>query len=135
MVAAVIFVDGILSVDTAIEYKWLEKINCADCYIRTINAYYGYSDNEYLVDRLSDFITPIVVLTNSLLVYNNSKLKESVDSIRRDYYIVDKYNNVRRLQDCTDKDLRICHNLEKSYINNGFEKLEKVERPVDKIQV
>lgn len=127
MIKAVVYVDG--PVEFGCHYRQLDCLEFDSTICFYIDAGKGYSE---CMSMLKDCIlssTKVVVVTNSLEVFNNSSLKESVtlqggSSALNSFYLIDRKGRLRTLQDLTDKELHTYHNLQKLYVNNGFEKLE-----------
>ena len=114
--------------------------NCLKCLYGLATAFVfadagkGYSA---CLSEINDFIISgedVAIVTNSLEIYNDSRLKELVSTFKthsnllNNYYLIDKKGILRSLQSLTDKELHTYHNLEKMYINKAFEKLEDLEK-------
>ena len=129
MIKAVVFLDGDLNHYLAISNA-LEKLQTDSTRLIYIDAKYGYRDTqESIRDVLEDKTyekLEVIIITNSLIVFNNSSLKDSVcnSNLIKNYYILDYRNfHLRDICELTDKELHKSHNLQQLYINNGFEKL------------
>lgn len=131
MIKAVIYIDGQIDIWCNDAIRAIITGDDADKVI-FVDAAYGYYANKHYVDEIVKFNKDVIVITNSLIVYNDSHLKkfastsETNSTLLNNYYLIDRKSNLRSLQDLTDKELHISHNLEKLYINNGFEKLEEL---------
>lgn len=133
MIKAVIFVDGQIDIWCNNAIRATITGDDADR-VLLMDAAYGYSANKHYIDEVLKYNKEIVIITNSLIVYNDNRLKEATSAsdtnslLLNNYYLIDRNEVLRSLQDLTDKELHISHNLEKMYINNGFEKLEELEK-------
>lgn len=132
MIEAIVYYDGCLKNITLTNSLaiWANKEKKVETFTAIfIDASYGYKQNQ---NQLSSSLENSkeqenvfeVIVTNSLIVYNDLQLKETVSNspILTNYYIFDQYG-IHSLQDFTDRELRVAHNLEKMYINGAFEKL------------
>lgn len=127
MIKAVVFVDG--PVEFGCHYRQLNHLEFDSAVCFYIDAGKGYSECMSLLKDCLFNSAEMVVVTNSLEVFNDSSLKESVtlqgnSSALNRFYLIDREGKLRNLQDLTDKELHTYHNLQKLYVNNGFEKLE-----------
>lgn len=129
MIKAVVFLDDTLNHYLSISNA-LEKVQTPLTRFIYIDAQYGYTNTQECIQSILEDETykklEVIVITNSLIVFNDSRLKEAVcDGILlKNYFILDHRNyELRRVEDLTKKELHTEHNLEKLYINNGFEKL------------
>lgn len=133
MIKAVIFVDGQIDIWCNNAIRAIITGDDADK-VLFMDAAYGYSANKHYIDEVLKYNKEIVIITNSLIVYNDNRLKEATSAsdtnslLLNNYYLIDRNEVLRSLQDLTDKELHISHDLEKMYINNGFEKLEELEK-------
>lgn len=133
MIKAVIFVDGQIDIWCNNAIRATITGDDADR-VLLMDAAYGYSANKHYIDEVLKYNKEIVIITNSLIVYNDNRLKEATSAsdtnslLLNNYYLIDRNEVLRSLQDLTDKELHISHDLEKMYINNGFEKLEELEK-------
>mgnify|MGYP004533797613 CR=1 FL=1 len=127
MIKAVVFVDDTLNQYYRI-YKALEKIMSSKCMLEYIDAKYGYSSNQEDIDTVLRCDYDAIVITNSLIVFNDSRLKVAVSEnmVLKNYYIVDRENyELKSVDELTHKEVRVTHNLESMYINNAFENNNK----------
>ena len=141
MIKAVVFMDGELWHYLGISDS-LKELQNPLTRLLYVDAKYGYTDNQeyiqYIIESEDYKRFEVIIITNSLTVFNNSRLKEIVsdDKLLKNYYIIDKDYILKDVNNLTSKELHTSHNLEKLYINNGFEKLEMgvLEKLIDKIQ-
>lgn len=132
MIKAVIYYDGCLknlNLTSSLAI-WANKENKVEVFDAIfIDASYGYKQNENqlktsLANSKEQENVFEVIVTNSLIAYDNGLLKDTVSAspILNNYYIFDQYG-IHSLQDFADKELLVTYNLEKMYINGAFEKL------------
>lgn len=127
-------IKAVIYIDNKIDDKRLKCLYGLATVFVYANA--GESYSTYM-SKVSDFINSdvdIAIITNSLEIYNDGRLKELVSAsmtysnLLTNYYLIDKKGVLRSLQSLTDCKLHTYHNLEKMYINKAFEKLEELER-------
>lgn len=125
MIKAVVFVDGELRHCLNITNS-LEKFQNPLTRFLYIDAKYGYTDTqEYIEEILEDDEYKkfeIIIITNSLIVFNDSELKEEVcsNSLLEGYYIIDKNNKLIDLRYISETPIPKYQNLEEMYIHNLF---------------
>lgn len=130
MIKAVVYVDN--RIDN--NYSYLKCLYGLATAFVFADAGEGYSA---CLSKVNEFIisgADVAIITNSLEIYNDGRLKELVSTsatysrLLTNYYLVDKKGVLRPLQSLTDCELHTYHNLEKMYINKAFEKLEELEK-------
>lgn len=113
MIKAVVFVDDTLNQYYHI-YKALEKIMYSKCMLEYIDAKYGYSSNQEDIYTALRCDYDAIVITNSLIVFNDSRLKVAVSEnmVLKNYYIVDRENyELKSVDELTHKEVHVTHNL------------------------
>lgn len=130
MIKAVVFVDGALNHYLPISQA-LEDLQSSATHLLPIDAKYGYSDTQEGIEEALAMSYEVIIITNSLLVFDDYRLKDAVcgeeNILMKNYFIFDKNQQLRDINDLTDRELHKAHSLEKLYINKGFEKLKELE--------
>ena len=96
-------------------YFWIQKMNEATfVFIDEFDAFYHFELSYEVCKRL--FALDCQVFTSS----HNTYLMTN-DLLRPDCNFILKDNKIKALCDCTPKELRFAHNIEKIYRGNGFQ--------------
>lgn len=101
-------------------YSWLISLDqCSFVFIDEFDAFYHYELAEAVVKELmKHHNTQIFVTTHNTDLMSN-------DLLRPDTYFILTEESIKSLQDCTDRDLRFAHNLQKMYKAHAFEKIDE----------
>ena len=95
-------------------YYWLSKMSTASLvFIDEFDAFYHYELSYEVCKRLFSLNAQVVLTTHNTSLMTN-------DLLRPDCYFLINGKEVKPLTKCTDKELRVGHNLEKLYRGNGF---------------
>lgn len=95
-------------------YYWLSKISKASfVFIDEFDAFYHYELAFEVCKRLFTQNSQVVLTTHNTALMTNELLRPDC------YYLIDG-KQVKPLNKCTSKELRLGHNLEKLYRGNGF---------------
>ena len=97
-------------------YVWLIKSfdNISFLFIDEFDAFLHYESSAYVIETLKKYDFQCIITTHNTYLMQN-KL------IRPDCCYLIKNNKVKCLPDCTDKEIREAHNLEKMYVNGVFD--------------
>ena len=97
-------------------YCWsLEFDNISFLYIDEFDAFYHYETAEVILNNINSRNT-----FQSFLSTHNTALMNN-DIIRPDCcFIITENKDIRSLPECTEKEIREAHNLERMYKNGGF---------------
>lgn len=96
-------------------YYWLSKISEASfVLIDEFDAFYHYELAFAVCKRLFEQSCQVILTTHNTSLMSNDLLRPDC------YYLIDG-KQVKPLNKCTSKELRIGHNLEKLYRGDGFE--------------
>jgi AAA15 family ATPase/GTPase len=103
----------------ALFYFWYQRLknnqNCSLLFIDEFDAFYHHALSRTIIEKLKELTDIQIILTT----HNTSII--SNDLLRPDcYFIMDK-KQIRSLTQCTDRELREGHNIEKMYRANSFE--------------
>lgn len=95
-------------------YYWLSKISSASfVFIDEFDAFYHYELAFEVCKRLFTLNCQVVLTTHNTALMTNELLRPDC------YYLIDG-KQVKPLNKCTPKELRLGHSLEKLYRGNGF---------------
>lgn len=95
-------------------YYWLSKISAASfVFIDEFDAFYHYELAFEVCKRLFAQNIQVVLTTHNTALMTNELLRPDC------YFLIDG-KQVKPLNKCTSKELRLGHNLEKLYRGNGF---------------
>ena len=97
-------------------YCWmLEFDKITFLYIDEFDAYYHYETSEYILNLINnkDNFQSFVSTHNTYLM-NNSIIRPDC------CFIISENKTIKSLPDCTEKEIREAHNLERMYRNGGF---------------
>ena len=132
MIKAVVFVDGVIKyIPVQDSYGVFDPVNVDGKVMPVstlpIDAKYGYSDTQESIEEALKLNYPIVIVTNSLNVFNDFRLKSAVSdcALLKNYYILDKNYELVDITELTDKELWNYHNLENMYTCNCFNRGDK----------
>ena len=96
-------------------YSWsilFDKVSFL--YLDEFDAYYHYDTAEFIVKELEKYPNmQTIITTHNTYLMNN-------DIVRPDACFILSNNGIHCLSDCTNKEIREAHNLEKMYINGAF---------------
>ena len=97
-------------------YYWsLEFEKISFLYIDEFDAYYHYETSEYILN----FINNLDGFQSFVTTHNTSLLNN--DIVRPDCcFIISENKEIKALPECTEKEIREAHNLERMYRNGGF---------------
>lgn len=97
-------------------YCWsLEFDNISFLFIDEFDAYYHYETSEHILNLINSKIN-----FQSLISTHNTNLMNNA-IIRPDCcFIISCNKSIKSLPECTDKEIREAHNLERMYKNGGF---------------
>lgn len=95
-------------------YYWLSKLSSASfVFIDEFDAFYHYELAFEVCNRLFSQDIQVILTTHNTALMTN-------DLLRPDCYFLIDGKQVKPLNKCTTKELRLGHNLEKLYRGNGF---------------
>lgn len=95
-------------------YYWLTKLSSASLvFIDEFDAFYHYELAFEVCNRLFAQNSQVILTTHNTALMTNDLLRPDC------YYLIDG-KQVKPLNKCTTKELRLGHNLEKLYRGNGF---------------
>jgi len=95
-------------------YQHLKQTNeISFVFIDEFDAYYHHALAKLVVEMLKQVDAQVILTTHNTNLMTN-------DLLRPDCYFIMDNNQIKSLQDCTDKELREAHNLEKIYRAGGF---------------
>lgn len=95
-------------------YYWLSKLSSASLvFIDEFDAFYHYELAFEVCRRLFEQNSQVILTTHNTALMTNELLRPDC------YFLIDG-KQVKPLNKCTPKELRIGHNLEKIYRGNGF---------------
>lgn len=96
-------------------YFWIQKMNSASfVFIDEFDAFYHFELSFEVCKRLFSLDCQVFTSSHNTYLMNN-------DLLRPDCYFILKDNKIKALCDCTQKELRFAHNIEKIYRGNGFQ--------------
>ena len=96
-------------------YYWLQKISKASfVFVDEFDAFYHHSLSIEVCRRLFKNDCQVFLSTHNTALMNN-------DILRPDCYFILDNNMIKPLNDCTSKDIRFGHNLEKLYRGGALE--------------
>ena len=95
-------------------YYWLTKMsNASLVFIDEFDAFYHYELSYEVCKRLFNIDPQVLLTTHNTALMTN-------DLLRPDCYFLIDGKNIKPLVQCTAKELRVGHNLEKLYRGKGF---------------
>lgn len=95
-------------------YFWLSKIDKASLvFVDEFDAFYHYELSVEVCRRLFSKDAQIILTSHNTALMSNGLLRPDC------YYLIDG-SQIKPIVDCTDKELREGHNLEKIYRGKGF---------------
>ncbi len=98
-------------------YYWYQKIKENDkvsfVFIDEFDAFYHQSLSKLIVKKLKETGVQFILTTHNTSIMSN-------DLLRPDCYFLMNKKEICSLSNCTEKDLREAHNLEKMYKANSF---------------
>lgn len=96
-------------------YYWLTRMcDTSFVFIDEFDAFYHYELSYAVCKRLFELKTQVCLTTHNTSLMSN-------DLLRPDCYFLINGEQIKPLVQCTNKELRVGHNLEKLYRGNGFE--------------
>jgi AAA15 family ATPase/GTPase len=99
-------------------YNWLQRLKLQNrvgfLFIDEFDAFYHHELSEFIVEELKDTDAQVVLTTHNTSIMSN-------DLLRPDCYFLMTKKKIKHLNQCTPKELRLAHNLEKIYRGKGFE--------------
>ncbi|MCD8206455.1 MAG: ATP-binding protein [Bacteroidales bacterium] len=98
-----------------LQYYWLKEMkNASFVFIDEFDAFYHYELSYEICKRLFELENQVFVSTHDTFLLTN-------DLLRPDCFFLLKDNKIKALCDCTEKEIRIGHNLEKLFRGGAFE--------------
>lgn len=98
-------------------YFWLQQLKeknlVSFVFIDEFDAFYHHELSELVVRELKTVDAQVILTTHNTSIMSN-------DLLRPDCYFLMKPDLIKPLNQCTDKELRLAHNLEKIYRAEGF---------------
>jgi len=98
-------------------YGWYQRLkedsNATFVFIDEFDAFYHHKLSSMIVERLKEIRAQVVITTHNTSIMTN-------DLLRPDCYFVMNKNEIKPLANCTLKELREAHNLEKMYKAGAF---------------
>lgn len=105
------------TVSLTLFYCWLQRLQQDSCvsfvFIDEFDAYYHHTLAKMVVNRLKSVNTQAVLTTHNTTIMTN-------DLLRPDCYFLMNKEKIKPISQCTDKELRVAHNLEKMYKAGSF---------------
>lgn len=98
-------------------YCWFQRLNkslVSLLFIDEFDAFYHNKLSRKLIEMLKDSGVQFVVTTHNTSIMTNELLRPDC------YYLINK-KEIRPLSDCTDRELREVHNIEKIYKSGAFD--------------
>ena len=96
-------------------YYWIKKMDKASfVFIDEFDAFYHYKLAYEVCDRLFKLNCQVFTSSHNTYLMNNNLLRPDCNFILQN-------NKIKALQDCTDKELRFGHNIEKLFRGGAFE--------------
>lgn len=97
-------------------FFWMQRMDQVSLIcIDEFDAFYHHELSQSLVNILRDMKAQVILTTHNTSIMSN-------DILRPDCYFVMDKESVSPLNDLTDKEIRVAHNLEKIYKAGGFNK-------------
>ncbi|GKX52209.1 AAA family ATPase [Budvicia aquatica] len=97
-------------------FFWMQRMDQVSLIcIDEFDAFYHHELSQNLVTILRDMKAQVILTTHNTSIMSN-------DILRPDCYFVMDSKSVSPLNDLTDKEIRVAHNLEKIYKAGGFNK-------------
>jgi predicted ATP-dependent endonuclease of OLD family len=97
-------------------FFWMQRMEQVSLIcIDEFDAFYHHELSQNLVTILRDMDAQVILTTHNTNIMSN-------DLLRPDCYFVMDNKNISPLNDLTDKEIRVAHNLEKIYKAGGFNK-------------
>lgn len=101
----------------ALFYYWYQRLKenskVTMVFIDEFDAYYHHSLSKLIVTRLKNISAQVVLTTHNISIMSN-------DLFRPDCYFLMHKEKIKPISRCTQKELRIAHNLEKMYRAGAF---------------
>ena len=96
-------------------YFWIQKMNEATfVFIDEFDAFYHFELSYEVCKRLFSLDCQVFTSSHNTYLMTNDLLRPDCNFILKD-------NKIKALCDCTPKELRFAHNIEKIYRGNGFQ--------------
>ena len=96
-------------------YFWIQKMHSASLvFIDEFDAFYHFELSYEVCKRLFDLDCQVFTSSHNTYLMTNDLLRPDCNFILKD-------NKIKALCDCTPKELRFAHNIEKIYRGNGFQ--------------
>jgi AAA15 family ATPase/GTPase len=96
-------------------YFWIQRMNEASLvFIDEFDAFYHFELSYEVCKRLFSLNCQVFTSSHNTYLMTNDLLRPDCNFILRD-------NKIKALCDCTQKELRFAHNIEKIYRGNGFQ--------------
>ncbi|UMO90295.1 AAA family ATPase (plasmid) [Pectobacterium sp. PL64] len=100
-------------------FFWMQRIEQVSLIcIDEFDAFYHHELSANLVSILRDSKAQVILTTHNTSIMSNEILRPDC------YFVMDK-KNISPLNELTDKEIRVAHNLEKIYKAGGFNKVNK----------
>ncbi|MBI0431990.1 AAA family ATPase, partial [Pectobacterium parmentieri] len=100
-------------------FFWMQRIDQVSLIcIDEFDAFYHHELSSNLVSILRDSEAQVILTTHNTSIMSNEILRPDC------YFVMDK-KNISPLNELTDKEIRVAHNLEKIYKAGGFNKINK----------
>ncbi len=98
-------------------YFWLQRLKenkqVSFVFIDEFDAFYHHELSETVVKQLNKIDAQVILTTHNTSIMSN-------DLLRPDCYFLMTKEKIKPLSQCTEKELRFAHNLEKIYRAEGF---------------
>lgn len=115
-----IFVDEVSSTGTyslQLFYFWLQRLRennkVSFVFIDEFDAFYHHALSKIVVKELKNIDAQVILTTHNTSIMTN-------DLMRPDCYFLMTKEKIKSLSQCTEKELRLAHNIEKIYRADGF---------------
>ena len=99
-------------------YSWLQSLKLQGhvdfLFIDEFDAFYHHELSEFIVTELKKVSAQVILTTHNTSIMSN-------DLLRPDCYFLMTKEKIKPLSQCTDRELRFGHNLEKMYRAEAFD--------------
>jgi len=101
----------------ALFYYWYQRLKedfkVTFVFVDEFDAFYHHALSRLIVSRLKEISAQVIITTHNTSVMTNDLLRPDC------YFLMDK-EKIKPVSQCTEKELRVAHNLEKMYKAGSF---------------